>query len=88
MPLCFIRLKHFDNLLHDMPAQQKSKQGIAQSVPDPSPRKGVGSGNETNCHHAIMIDVQCHHSVTIVVMCHMIELVVDCSLIHPLLEHQ
>ena len=66
----------------------KKRQEIAQSVPDPSPREGVGSGNETNCHHAIMIDVQCHHSVAIVAMCHMIKVVVDCGLIHPLLEHQ
>ena len=78
-----------DNLSHDVLAQQKKQQKeITRSVPDPSPREGMGSGNETNCHHAIMIDVQCHHSVAIVVMCHMIEVIIDYSLIHPLLEHQ
>ena len=56
--------------------QLSKKEEIARSVPDPSPREGVGSGNKTNCHHAIMIDVQCHHSVAIVVMWHMIELII------------
>ena len=41
-----------DNLSRDVPAQQKKQQEIAQSVPDPSPREGMGSGNETNCQHA------------------------------------
>ena len=85
MPLCFIRLITYHVMCQ---LSRKKQQEITRSVPDPSPRGGVGSGNETNCHCAIMIDVQCHHSVAIVVMCDMIELIVDCSLIHPLLEHQ
>ena len=44
MPLCFIRLKHFDNLLHDVPAQQKKTSLEVCQTLLPAREWGQGAG--------------------------------------------